>query len=143
MTSGWQTSAEPSRPPASTNSQRRPHLRCRPLRLIVIGEAVKRVTPNVLAAEPDIPYEAIAGRWERLVHRCFDASHAILRATSIAICRFWRPELKACEGCRCQDSQDAEGAQGPRFAELGSTIPFQHLWTVPGSPDRTSYGAWL
>jgi uncharacterized protein with HEPN domain len=51
------------------------------LRLIEIGEAVKRVSPDVLAAEPDIPWEAIAGMRDRLAHRYFDTSHAIVQAT--------------------------------------------------------------
>ena len=51
------------------------------LRLIEIGEAVKRVSPDVLAAEPDIPWEDIAGMRDRLAHRYFDTSHAIVQAT--------------------------------------------------------------
>jgi uncharacterized protein with HEPN domain len=51
------------------------------LRLIEIGEAVKRVSPDVLAAEPDIPWEDIAGMRDRLTHRYFDTSHAIVQAT--------------------------------------------------------------
>jgi uncharacterized protein with HEPN domain len=39
------------------------------LRLIEIGEAFKRVSPDVLAAEPDIPWEDIAGMRDRLAHR--------------------------------------------------------------------------
>ena len=51
------------------------------LRLIEIGWAVKRVSPDVLAAEPDIPWEDIAGMRDRLAHRYFDTSHAIVQAT--------------------------------------------------------------
>lgn len=51
------------------------------LRLIEIGEAVKRVSTDVLAAEPDIPWEDIAGMRDRLAHRYFDTSHAIVQAT--------------------------------------------------------------
>jgi hypothetical protein len=32
------------------------------LRLIEIGEAVKRLSPTLLASEPDLPWEAIAGK---------------------------------------------------------------------------------
>lgn len=51
------------------------------LRLIEIGEAVKRVDPDVLATEPDIPWEDVAGMRDRLAHRYFDTSHAIVQAT--------------------------------------------------------------
>ena len=51
------------------------------LRLIEIGEAVKRISPDVLAAEPEIPWEDVAGMRDRLAHRYFDTSHAIVQAT--------------------------------------------------------------
>jgi uncharacterized protein with HEPN domain len=51
------------------------------LRLIEIGEAVKRIDPDVLAAEPDIPWEDVAGMRDRLAHRYFHTSHAIVQAT--------------------------------------------------------------
>ncbi|HTZ09543.1 MAG TPA: HepT-like ribonuclease domain-containing protein [Acidimicrobiales bacterium] len=51
------------------------------IRLIEIGEAVKRISPDVLAAEPEIPWEDVAGMRDRLAHRYFDTSHAIVQAT--------------------------------------------------------------
>lgn len=51
------------------------------LRLIEIGEAVKRIDPDVLAAEPDIPWQDVAGMRDRLAHHYFDTSHAIVQAT--------------------------------------------------------------
>jgi uncharacterized protein with HEPN domain len=51
------------------------------LRPIEIGEAVKRVDPALLATEPEIPWEDVAGRRDRLAHRYFDTSHAIIAAT--------------------------------------------------------------
>ena len=51
------------------------------LRLIEIGEAVKRIDPETLALEPDIPWGEIAGMSDRLAHRYFDTSHAIVQAT--------------------------------------------------------------
>ena len=51
------------------------------LRLIEIGEAVKRLSPSLLASEPDLPWEEIAGMRDRLAHRYFDTSHAIVQAT--------------------------------------------------------------
>ncbi len=51
------------------------------LRLIEIGEAVKRLSPALLSSEPDLPWEAIAGMRDRLAHRYFDTSHAIVQAT--------------------------------------------------------------
>ena len=51
------------------------------LRLIEIGEAVKRLSPELLESEPDLPWEEIAGMRDRLAHRYFDTSHAIVQAT--------------------------------------------------------------
>jgi uncharacterized protein with HEPN domain len=51
------------------------------MRLIEIGEAVKRISPATLASEPDIPWEDIAGMRDLLAHRYFDTSHAIVQAT--------------------------------------------------------------
>jgi uncharacterized protein with HEPN domain len=51
------------------------------LRLMEIGEAVKRLSPELLASEPDLPWDEIAGMRDRLAHRYFDTSHAIVQAT--------------------------------------------------------------
>ena len=51
------------------------------VRLIEIGEAVRVVSAEILAAEPDIPWTQIAGMRNRLAHQYFDTSHAILAAT--------------------------------------------------------------
>lgn len=50
-------------------------------RLMEIGEAVKHIAPQLLAREPDTPWQEIAGLRDRLAHRYFDTSHAILSAT--------------------------------------------------------------
>ncbi len=51
------------------------------LRLIEIGEAVKRISPELLDLEPDIPWVDIAGMRDQLAHRYFDTSHATIQAT--------------------------------------------------------------
>lgn len=51
------------------------------VRLIEIGEAVKGLSADLLAAEPDLPWAQIAGMRDRLAHRYFDASHAIVQGT--------------------------------------------------------------
>lgn len=51
------------------------------VRLIEIGEAVKGLSAELLAHEPRIPWSQIAGLRDRLAHRYFDTSHAILAAT--------------------------------------------------------------
>jgi uncharacterized protein with HEPN domain len=51
------------------------------LRLIEIGEAVKRISPELLDHEPEIPWADIAGMRDQLAHRYFDTSHAIIQAT--------------------------------------------------------------
>ena len=51
------------------------------LRLIEIGEAVKRICPELLQTESDIPWEDIAGMRDCLAHRvlrhvsCNQAGH--------------------------------------------------------------------
>jgi len=50
-------------------------------RLIEIGEAVKHISAPLLDREPDIPWQEIAGLRDRLAHRYFDTSHAVVRAT--------------------------------------------------------------
>jgi uncharacterized protein with HEPN domain len=51
------------------------------VRLIEIGEAVKALPDDVLSTEPALPWAQIAGMRDRLAHRYFDTSHAILAAT--------------------------------------------------------------
>jgi uncharacterized protein with HEPN domain len=51
------------------------------VRLIEIGEAVKALDPGLLATEPGIPWREIAAMRDRLAHRYFDTSHAILAST--------------------------------------------------------------
>jgi len=51
------------------------------VRLIEIGEAVKALPAELLADEPALPWAQIAGMRDRLAHRYFDISHAILAAT--------------------------------------------------------------
>ena len=50
-------------------------------RLIEIGEAVKSIDPILLDHEPTIPWVDVAGMRDRLAHRYFDTSHAIVQAT--------------------------------------------------------------
>jgi len=49
--------------------------------LIEIGEAVKALPGELLASEAGLPWPQIAGMRDRLAHRYFDTSHAIVRAT--------------------------------------------------------------
>jgi len=51
------------------------------VRLIEIGEAVKALPADLLANKPDLPWAQIAGMRDRLAHRYFDTSHAIVAAT--------------------------------------------------------------
>jgi uncharacterized protein with HEPN domain len=51
------------------------------VRLIEIGEAVKALPAELLASEPALPWAQIAGLRDRLAHRYFDTSRAILAAT--------------------------------------------------------------
>jgi uncharacterized protein with HEPN domain len=51
------------------------------VRLIEIGEAVKALPADLLQTEPDIPWSEIGQMRDRLAHRYFDTSHAIVAAT--------------------------------------------------------------
>lgn len=51
------------------------------IRLVEIGEAVKAISPSLLATEPDIPWKNIAAMRDQLAHRYFDTEHAIVTAT--------------------------------------------------------------
>ena len=51
------------------------------VRLIEIGEAVKSLPPELLEGHSEIPWLQVAGMRDRLAHRYFDTSHAILTAT--------------------------------------------------------------
>jgi uncharacterized protein with HEPN domain len=51
------------------------------VRLIEIGEAVKVIDPSMLASEPDVPWQDVAGMRNHLAHRYFDTDHAMVAAT--------------------------------------------------------------
>ncbi len=51
------------------------------IRLLEIGEAVKALSPSLLATEPAIPWKNIAAMRDQLAHRHFDTEHAIVSAT--------------------------------------------------------------
>ena len=51
------------------------------VRLIEIGEAVKALSPELLAGERTIPWAEVAQLRDRLAHRYFDVSHAIVKGT--------------------------------------------------------------
>lgn len=51
------------------------------IRLLEVGEAVKALSPELLATEPTIAWKQIAAMRDQLAHRYFDTSHAIVAAT--------------------------------------------------------------
>jgi uncharacterized protein with HEPN domain len=51
------------------------------VRLIEIGEAVKGLRRAFLSDEDTIPWDQVASMRDRLAHRYFDMSHAVLHAT--------------------------------------------------------------
>lgn len=51
------------------------------VRLIEVGEAVKGLSTELIDANPEIPWREVAGMRDRLAHRYFDTSHAIIRRT--------------------------------------------------------------
>lgn len=51
------------------------------VRLIEIGEAVKEIDQQLLAAEPEIPWRDAARMRDHLAHRYFDTAHGIVQAT--------------------------------------------------------------
>lgn len=73
------------------------------VRLIEIGEAVKGLPASLLATEDDLPWAQIAGMRDRLAHRYFDTSRAILAATVAE-------DLPALEAAARRLLQRAEGS---------------------------------
>lgn len=51
------------------------------VRLIEIGEAVKSIPAEVLAADPETPWQDITRMRDQLAHHYFDTSHAIVQGT--------------------------------------------------------------
>lgn len=51
------------------------------IRLVEIGEAVKGVSADILAAEASVPWSEIARMRDLLAHRYFGTSHAIVQGT--------------------------------------------------------------
>lgn len=51
------------------------------IRLLEIGEAIKAITPSLLATEPAIPWKNIAAMRDLLAHQYFDTEHSIVAAT--------------------------------------------------------------
>jgi uncharacterized protein with HEPN domain len=51
------------------------------VRLIEIGEAIKDISPEILADEAGIPWPDVAGMRDHLAHRYFDTAHSIVQAT--------------------------------------------------------------
>lgn len=51
------------------------------IRLLEIGEAVKDISDELLASEPQTPWQDIARMRDHLAHHYFDTSHAIVQAT--------------------------------------------------------------
>lgn len=49
------------------------------VRLIEIGEAVKGITPDLLATAPAVPWKEIARMRDHLAHHYFDTDHAIVQ----------------------------------------------------------------
>ena len=52
------------------------------VRLIEIGEAVKDISPGLLASEPDVPWTEVSRMRDLLTHRYFDTAHFIVRTTA-------------------------------------------------------------
>jgi uncharacterized protein with HEPN domain len=50
-------------------------------RLIEIGEPIKGISPELLVEEVSIPWAQVAGMRDRLAHRYYDLSRAIVQAT--------------------------------------------------------------
>lgn len=88
------------------------------VRLIEIGEAVKAgqtLPAELLADEPTLPWAQIAGMRDRLAHRYFDISHAILAATVSDDL----PELEIAVRRLLQRLDDDTWAAGPSGSRTG------------------------
>jgi uncharacterized protein with HEPN domain len=52
------------------------------IRLVEIGEAVKGLSDDIKAREPDVPWKDISRMRDSLAHHYFDTSHAIVTETA-------------------------------------------------------------
>jgi len=52
------------------------------LNFVVIGEAIKKIPPEIIDRHPDIPWKEFAGMRDKLVHGYFQISPAIMWETS-------------------------------------------------------------
>jgi len=60
----WQSSSKDRRGRRSSSGTPRPNLH----QLLIIGEAVKRISPGFRAAHPEVPWKLIAGTRDQLIH---------------------------------------------------------------------------
>ncbi len=63
------------------------------VRLIEIGEAVKRIDPETLALMPEIPWSDVARMRDHLAHRYFDTTNSIVRDNDL---RHSKPPYAGC-----------------------------------------------
>lgn len=82
------------------------------MRLLEIGEAVKAISADLLATQPGIPWQQIAGMRDHLAHRYFDTAHAILQATVDEDL----PELEQAVTALAESLQSQEATQRSRTA---------------------------
>ncbi len=52
------------------------------LNFVIIGEAIKKIPPEILKRYPDVPWKEFAGMRDKMVHGYFQISPAIVWETS-------------------------------------------------------------
>jgi len=89
------------------------------MRLLEIGEAVKAISGDLLATQPGIPWQQVAGMRDHLAHRYFDTAHAILQATVDEDL----PELEQAVSALAESLQSKEDAERSRAAPQQQAEP--------------------
>jgi len=51
------------------------------LNFVVIGEAIKKIPPDIIDRYPNVPWKEFAGMWDKMVHGYFSISATILWET--------------------------------------------------------------
>jgi uncharacterized protein with HEPN domain len=103
------------------------------VRLIEIGEAVKSISPDLLADVPDVPWSEIARMRDHLAHRYFDTDHAIVGRGGP------RAGSAACSGARAPPAERPGPGRGLTGTSPGTGLalhrdggtPLKQPGTVP------------
>ncbi len=79
----------------------------------ILGEAATHVSPDTRRAHPQVPWTAITGMRNRIVHACFDVDRDMVRSTVVE-------DLPRSSGPRNGPSVPRRGREGPAVPAYSS-----------------------